>query len=550
MRRLARLAAGLGLAVAVAATTVAGTAGPAGADVTTQAVFNNPLGTTAQRDAIQDKLVELINGADAGSTIRMSWFYADDPTVPNALKAAAARGVGIGVQVIFDHKMIDESMATYPLLTAALGTDTSKASWVMTCPANRGCLGNLPLGSVNSIDHNKFALFSSTGGTPDVVFQSSANLHNGRDGLQGWNNALVLVGNDTIYTAYGKFFADEKAEKVDNSYYTTGQPPVTSGNAKIHFFPRAATSGASEYDDPSTDTMETLLSHVTCTGSTGKTVVRVGMNIFSRSYLATDLWNLASAGCDVQVVENYDPDSAGEVTSLTTLLKKSSTGGPKVAWFCSSDSVWIHSKYVAVEGTYYGVVNRKIVWTGSANFSTNSLRQSDETVLQYEDAAIADAYVANNAAAFATGAHRPANGASPACTDPAWPTVSQGATGERVRTIQYLLNQHGAALTVDGQFGPATLAAVKSFQTAQQLSADGVVGPDTWGKLQTTVKLGSTGPAVQALQSQLTAQGYATTVSGTFDAATQTTVAAFQAAKKLVASGVADTFITWRVLVA
>jgi peptidoglycan hydrolase-like protein with peptidoglycan-binding domain len=63
------------------------------------------------------------------------------------------------------------------------------------------------------------------------------------------------------------------------------------------------------------------------------------------------------------------------------------------------------------------------------------------------------------------------------------------------------------------------------------------------------VRLGSTGPAVQALQSQLTAHGYPTTVSGTFDATTQTNVAAFQTAQKLVASGVADTFITWRVLV-
>ena len=57
------------------------------------------------------------------------------------------------------------------------------------------------------------------------------------------------------------------------------------------------------------------------------------------------------------------------------------------------------------------------------------------------------------------------------------PTLTQGDTGQAVQTLQTRLNVWGATLTVDGNFGPATLAAVKAFQTAQNLTVDGIVGP-------------------------------------------------------------------------
>ena len=52
----------------------------------------------------------------------------------------------------------------------------------------------------------------------------------------------------------------------------------------------------------------------------------------------------------------------------------------------------------------------------------------------------------------------------------AWPTVKQGAIGERVFAIQYLLNARGARLATDGHFGPATTAAVQAFQSKSHLS--------------------------------------------------------------------------------
>jgi peptidoglycan hydrolase-like protein with peptidoglycan-binding domain len=66
---------------------------------------------------------------------------------------------------------------------------------------------------------------------------------------------------------------------------------------------------------------------------------------------------------------------------------------------------------------------------------------------------------------------------------PAEPTLTEGDSGAAVQTLQTRLNVWGANLTVDGDFGPDTLAAVKAFQTEQKLTVDGIVGPLTWAAL-------------------------------------------------------------------
>jgi hypothetical protein len=63
------------------------------------------------------------------------------------------------------------------------------------------------------------------------------------------------------------------------------------------------------------------------------------------------------------------------------------------------------------------------------------------------------------------------------------PLTRQGATGNDVRTIQGLLQARGYAVTIDGVFGPATDATVRRFQRDRRLSADGIVGSQTWPAL-------------------------------------------------------------------
>jgi peptidoglycan hydrolase-like protein with peptidoglycan-binding domain len=84
----------------------------------------------------------------------------------------------------------------------------------------------------------------------------------------------------------------------------------------------------------------------------------------------------------------------------------------------------------------------------------------------------------------------------PASSGGSGPTLRVGARGEPVRALQNRLNALGYKVgTADGDFGPKTLAAVKAFQKAKGLTADGVVGPKTWDKLGIKVQAPSTPPS-------------------------------------------------------
>ena len=149
-------------------------------------------------------------------------------------------------------------------------------------------------------------------------------------------------------------------------------------------------------------------------------------------------------------------------------------------------------------------------------------------------------------------------GGTPASGGSAGTTLKLNSQGTKVSQLQTDLKQLGYYYAeITGNFGAKTEAAVKAFQKAKGLTADGVAGTKTLnaiaaavdkaggsssGSSSTNMKLGSTGAAVSALQQKLTTLGYYYgDVTGHYGNLTQQAVKKFQKAKGLTQDGVAST---------
>ena len=73
---------------------------------------------------------------------------------------------------------------------------------------------------------------------------------------------------------------------------------------------------------------------------------------------------------------------------------------------------------------------------------------------------------------------------TPACPTGGYPLIKQGSRGVYVMVLQDALNYLGYnSGNIDGLFGPNTRAAVVRFQRDNNLSADGIVGCNTWRRI-------------------------------------------------------------------
>ena len=161
----------------------------------------------------------------------------------------------------------------------------------------------------------------------------------------------------------------------------------------------------------------------------------------------------------------------------------------------------------------------------------------------------------------------PSPTANPTTPSSVYAVLVQGSRGADVALAQKVIG-----VEADGQFGPLTLAALKTWQAKNGVPVTGTLDAGTWAKMvalgkvpargagpqtaavkpppahplakysRTTLRRGSTGAAVVALQKALKI-----TADGQFGPKTDGSVRAFQSRKKLTANGVVAAS-TWNAL--
>ncbi|MEV4946636.1 phospholipase D-like domain-containing protein [Streptomyces sp. NPDC053755] len=378
--------------------------------VTTGPVFNDPSGDTTAQGRILSHLGRLVDGAEPGSSIRMSLYLYGSQWLTERLLAAHARGVTVQV-------VLDNDTAGYPAV-ANLRNGLSGESWVRICKAEEACLAKDPgttaadpNGWYDNVNHNKYFLFSRTKGNgtvpvDDVVVQSSGNLIE-QDRTKLWNDAMTVAGNKELFDAYAAYFADQadaaagRIPQVDEYAHDT-----QAGKAKVYFFPRSGT-------DPVVNVLKTVAQPVgtaePCHGnapgfgtSDGRTKIRIAQGHTTRPEVAEQLWKLADAGCHIDIVygklDNWPIDAAKYPLRVSEWLTRPTAKGRIVLRQLHNDQsggTATHTKYLLIEGAYLGGANKKIVFTGSHTYTGMALKVNDEAMLKYEDPAVFDAYVGN-----------------------------------------------------------------------------------------------------------------------------------------------------------
>jgi len=341
-------------------------------------IFNDPRGGHGRQYAIVQQIENNIAAAPKGSVIRVAVFSMDLDEIGDALIAAHERGVH--VKVLMDQHAKN---GLWNRLVAELGgkvSTKSASSYAALCYG--GCMAHhYSGGEPASWLHTKFYLFSG-GGTPTVTL-TSAN----PTAVQAevtWNNSYTIVGNSGLYNAYVKNFTDMSKGAAGthkpNYYWTYGSNP------KAYFWPKAGGAG---------DTISGMLKLVTCS-KTYPTQVRVAMYQWSdnRIAVAKKLASMASKGCKVAVIYTRDQVSSG----VRSTLAKSKADVWDTTQGTNADgyaAYYTHNKYLLINGRYNGASGRKIVMTGSANYTANALYHNDESDMKLTSASAYAAYLGN-----------------------------------------------------------------------------------------------------------------------------------------------------------
>ena len=225
-------------------------------------------------------------------------------------------------------------------------------------------------------NHNKFLVINDVHGSPSVKMpvsvQSSANWTAPQ--LTDWHQATVFVYGDNageagdLARAYRNYWGGLQARSEGRAAWLNVNPYSSpSGALRLYLFPRSG------------DPIATALGRARCDDPDHRNITIAQANFVDRPEVVAALKRL-SGKCRVNIYvdPNHIRDDATMRRDLRDLNNRMFTNVRCVEK--------LHSKYMAMN-TYDANAGRPMyqVFTGSHNWNTNSLRNTDEAMLRIRD---------------------------------------------------------------------------------------------------------------------------------------------------------------------
>jgi phosphatidylserine/phosphatidylglycerophosphate/cardiolipin synthase-like enzyme len=366
-------------------------------DIKMHVTFNTPGFDGKSTTTIEDSIIQTINLASPGSSIRVSLLILDRRPVVEALLSAEKRGVD--VRLVLDGRMKRFASGS-PMDLLVNGDETHEG--LHLCKEKpcihfcHGPLNFLPVGDhqlFNSctgvaVNHNKFFLFSQLdNGSQNVVLQTSANIDSGQ--LKLYNDLLTIENNSQLYKGYM-----DNWERLKRNHIRLSTPKgFTGGNGAVVYL--------SPYFEH--DPILLLLNRVSCQIPGSR--IRISEANFNRTGVVNRLAELVAQGCDVKIIARKDHQIGSPskiayealraqmmvlpeaLTDDDDLTKLNNSPGPKI-----NNSV--HTKIILIDASLdHSAEKVPIVLTGSHNLDLFSLRTNDEVLIEIHDRSLLESYM-------------------------------------------------------------------------------------------------------------------------------------------------------------
>ncbi|GAA3617229.1 phospholipase D-like domain-containing protein [Microlunatus ginsengisoli] len=335
----------------------------------TSAYFNDPRATGDASNVTRNLVIHHFDHAPAGSLVRGTTWNLTDTAISDAMVRAINWGVTVRLIVA---KANCSSSAVAAVVVATIFHSSSYVR--CTVGSARSAGGTM---------HQKSYTFSAVDGVRHVAVVGSANAT-----VEGyadqWTDLFQFVNRKDVYDAYNSVFAlqqrDRNMAKPYRSYSFNG------GKGGAQFFP---------VNDPTpTAADDPVHARLTSLPKGRGTVIRVAtyaMHGSRGSWLTNDLIAHARAGSTVVVLTGPPADDALERRLRAAGVSVTRAFDPGCSEVENGSCNYIHLKLMTA--TYVsGGARQYRVWTGSDNWSTDSLN-NDEVTQKIAGKAPYDQYV-------------------------------------------------------------------------------------------------------------------------------------------------------------